>query len=105
MNQVALEKAIRGKFEVKFRYKTGLQERTFQPYILYYKSDRTIGLGGYSEYNPEKPLERHRWRNLDFDEIGPVTITEKTFTPDAAFNALDKRYAAGIICHVKQYLT
>jgi predicted DNA-binding transcriptional regulator YafY len=103
MNQGKLEQAIRGKHEVKFRYKDGRHERTFQPYILYRKSNRSIGLGGYSEYNPDKPLERHEWRNLDVDEIGPVTITEETFTPDAAFNPRDKPYASGIICHVKQY--
>jgi len=102
MNQTTLCDAIRARTLIKFRYRDSLQERTFAPYIVYRTADGHLHLSGYSEFNPVKPLERHEWRNFEFDEISGLSITKEAFTPDATFDPTNKRYAAGIICHVKQ---
>ena len=103
MSQATLCDAISAKKLVKFRYKTDMSARTFAPYIVYRTANQHLHVSGYQEHNPAKPLERHEWRDFELDQIKAASSTEETFVPDADFDPLNKRYAAGIICHVKPY--
>jgi len=102
MNQQTLCEAIRGRQLVKMRYGTDLAERTFAPYIVYRTKGLSLQVSGYQEHNPAKPLDKHEWRNFDLSDIRSLRRAEETFIPETSFDPFNKRYAAGIICHVKQ---
>lgn len=104
MNQTTLCDAIRAKKLVKFRYKDDLLARTFSPYIVYRTDSQHLHVSGYQEHNPAKPLDRHKWRDFEVADIAGLMVSDETFVPEADFDPFHKRYAAGIICHVRQYL-
>lgn len=105
MNLNTLCDAVGARKLVKFRYRQELGERTFAPYIVYRTSAGHEHVSGYLMVHPQKPLIEPVWRDFETKEIQALSVTDKVFAVDLSFNPLNKRYANGIVCHVRQNLT
>lgn len=102
MHQATLAEAIRMKRNVAIRYDDDVLERAFSPYIIYRSSTGKLTVAGNQVHNPAGPSERNEWRNLTIAKLRNCRVMDRIFIPDARFNPFDKRYAGGVVCHVKQ---
>jgi hypothetical protein len=104
MHQQMLCAAIAKWQAIEFRYGDELRPRLFHPYVLWRSEEDEPVLSGYVESNPNKPLEKHLWKNLTPDKIKMPIVLKEQFRPETTFYPLNKRYVGKVICVVPQYL-
>ncbi|ESQ76163.1 hypothetical protein [Asticcacaulis sp. AC402] len=102
-HEQALCQAIIAGVQVILRYEDGKNERTFEPFAVYYTAkDRSrVSVSGVQVRDSAKPIGPSTPQAFDVAKITRITITSKKFKPDPRFTPTDRLYANGIICYAK----
>lgn len=86
-----IQQAFRDRVCIHYRCAGDAQERTMQPYILYFSGNDKVLVGGWQIENPNKP-SKPDWRNPELGSLLSLRIGTAEFQPDATFNDRDERY-------------
>ena len=90
--------AIRRRVLVRFRYKDDIEERLFEPTVVYLSSKHRLCVSGVRIADPQTPLNNLRMHNFAISDIKSVVLTDQAFVIDPVIDRFDGKYANGIIC-------
>ncbi|ESQ93313.1 hypothetical protein ABAC460_01010 [Asticcacaulis sp. AC460] len=102
-HEQALCQAITAGVQVIIRYDNGKNDRTFEPFAVYYTAkERTrVSVSGVQVRDSAKPNGPSTPQAFDVAKITRITVTGKKFRPDPRFTPTDRLYANGILCYFK----
>ncbi|EGF92655.1 hypothetical protein ABI_10920 [Asticcacaulis biprosthecium C19] len=102
-HEQALCQAIASGVQVILRYDNGKNDRTFEPFAVYYttKERSRVSVSGVQVRDSAKPNGPSTPQAFDISKITRITLTSKKYKPDPRFVRSDRLYAHGIICCAK----
>lgn len=102
-HEQSLCQAIAAGVQVIIRYEDGKNERTFEPFAVYYAAkDRSrVNVSGVQVRDSAKPNGPSVPSAFDVAKITRITLTSKKYKIDPRFTRTDRLYANGIIACVK----
>jgi hypothetical protein len=90
--------SIRRRVLVKVRLKDDIEERLFEPMVVYLSNKHRLCVSGVQIADPQTPLNNLQMHNFEIGKIKSVCVTEQTFVIDPVIDRFDGKYANGIIC-------